>query len=118
MVARERLRLARIATLAALFGAGLASQALAQAPAQVRPGANPADAAAPVPAVVPPSSFAGYRPHSEAKVAPWREVNDEVGRIGGWKAYAREAYEAAQAAAAAEKSAPPAMHRHGAKPPN
>ena len=106
-----------MAALGALFAAGLASPALAQAPAQVRAGANPADARVPVPALVHSSSFAGYRPHSEAKVAPWREVNDDVGRIGGWKAYAREAYEAAQAAAA-QKPAPPAMHRHGAKPPN
>lgn len=112
MAARPGYGRARIATLAALLVAGFAAQA------QVRPAANPADAKASVPPVAHSSPFAGYRPHGEAKPAPWREVNDEVGRIGGWKAYAREAYEAAQAKEAAEKAAPPRMHGHGAKAPN
>jgi hypothetical protein len=29
------------------------------------------------------SAFAGYVPYREEKLAPWREVNDEVGRVGG-----------------------------------
>ena len=44
---------------------------------------HPADPAAPAPAVKYESAFADYRPHREEKLAPWREVNDEVGRIGG-----------------------------------
>lgn len=44
---------------------------------------HPADPAAPAPAVKYESAFADYRPHREEKPAPWREVNDEVGRIGG-----------------------------------
>lgn len=38
--------------------------------------------------------FVNYRSYQENPVASWREANDVVGRIGGWKVYAREAYEA------------------------
>lgn len=37
------------------------------------------------------SAFEGYRPYQEDEVRSWQSVNDEVGRIGGWQAYAREA---------------------------
>lgn len=37
------------------------------------------------------SALDGYRPFADQAVAPWRESNDTVGRIGGWRAYAREA---------------------------
>lgn len=39
------------------------------------------------------SAFEGYRAFSDEKVAPWKDSNDTVGKIGGWKAYAREAQE-------------------------
>lgn len=29
------------------------------------------------------SAFTDYRPFSDEKLAPWREANDEVGRVGG-----------------------------------
>lgn len=32
----------------------------------------------------------GYRSFKDEPVAPWRTVNDNVGRIGGWKVYAKE----------------------------
>ena len=35
-------------------------------------------------------AFDGYRPFKDQPVGSWRENNDLVGRIGGWKAYARE----------------------------
>lgn len=37
------------------------------------------------------STFAGYQAYTEQAVGSWREANDNVGRIGGWRAYAREA---------------------------
>jgi hypothetical protein len=40
------------------------------------------------------SAFDGYRGFADAKPVPWREANDNVGRIGGWRAYAREAAQA------------------------
>ncbi len=39
------------------------------------------------------SSFDNYRPYSDEKAANWKAANDEVGRIGGWRAYLKEAQE-------------------------
>lgn len=36
------------------------------------------------------SAFVDYRPFKEQPLALWRQVNDQVGQIGGWQAYARE----------------------------
>ena len=36
------------------------------------------------------SAFDGYRGFTDQPVGSWRKANDDVGRIGGWKAYARE----------------------------
>lgn len=69
----------------------LAVAAAAQtAPTFVRK-ANPLDASASVPAVVYESAFRHDRRRADGTVTPWRESNDTVGRIGGWRAYAREA---------------------------
>lgn len=54
--------------------------ALAQTAAGVP---EPTDPAAVVPPVKYESAFTGYRPFREKKLAPWRDVNDEVGRVGG-----------------------------------
>ena len=37
------------------------------------------------------SAFADYRRYEEDDIAPWREVNDEVGRLGGGHAHMRMA---------------------------
>lgn len=39
------------------------------------------------------SALEGYRPYGEIKMMPWSEANDTVGKIGGWRAYAKEAAE-------------------------
>lgn len=39
------------------------------------------------------SVFEGYRPFSDEKVLSWKDANDTVGQIGGWRAYAKEANE-------------------------
>lgn len=54
----------------------------------------------PAPSGAAPSSSAGllsyhsplgaYRPFTEESVIPWRDANDTVARIGGWREYARE----------------------------
>ena len=36
------------------------------------------------------SVLENYQPYSAQQVQPWRESNDNVGRIGGWRAYAKE----------------------------
>lgn len=48
------------------------------------------NASAAVPAVVYRSAFENYRAFSKEKVRPWRETNDAVERIGGWRTYLRE----------------------------
>ena len=37
-----------------------------------------------------PSAWAGYRPWQDEAVGDWRQANAVVGRIGGWRVYARE----------------------------
>jgi hypothetical protein len=49
------------------------------------------------------SAFERYRAFADQPVRPWAQVNEEVHRIGGWRAYAREANEAA------EPAGPPAV---------
>jgi hypothetical protein len=74
--------------------------ALAVASATAAATAQPGSIAHESPAPLPYSSvFEGYQPFAEQELIPWREANDNVGRIGGWRAYAREA---------SEGSAPPA----------
>jgi hypothetical protein len=66
-------------------------------PVGARP--DPADPAVAVPPVVhrPVSSLAA--PSAASAPLSWRDANDRVGRIGGWRAYAREAQSAASAPA-------------------
>jgi len=52
--------------------------------------ADPLDAMAEVAPALHQSAFAFYRAVGDASVAGWREANDTVTRIGGWRAYARE----------------------------
>ena len=52
---------------------------------------DPGDPRAAVPPVEYRSAFSRYRPNVEAEVGSWREKNDEVRRIGGWRVYGREA---------------------------
>lgn len=91
----------------------LALPALGEAPAGAGP-RNPADPAATTPPASYVSPFANYRPFAHDGPAPWRGVNDEVGRIGGWKAYAREVFEAQKSApGAGEDAARPASPAQG-----
>ena len=68
---------------------------------------DPMDARAPVAPAVHVSPFAQYRPFAAEVLGPWKAVNDEVGRIGGWKVYAREVYEATKREADGKPSAAP-----------
>jgi len=81
-----------------------------QAPAQQ---GDPADARTPVPRAEAPRALDAYRRLDEAAATPWREANDQVLRIGGWRAYAREAAQPAQPA----PPAPPASAPRGASAP-
>ena len=37
------------------------------------------------------SAFSDYVPYSEQTIESWRQANDTVGEIGGWRTYAKEA---------------------------
>ena len=37
------------------------------------------------------SAFEGYKPYTDEKTIDWKRANDNVGKIGGWREYAREA---------------------------
>ena len=88
--------------------------------AQAQPAAGPArpdplDPKASVPRLAYHSSFAQYRKLGDDKPADpskaWREANDSVNRIGGWRVYAREAQQPDPA-----PSAPSAGAASAAKP--
>jgi hypothetical protein len=82
----------RAAVAAALVAAAplaVLAQAV-QAPASASPPAPSASSPASAAQAAHKSAFDGYRRFDDQKVQPWREANDKVGRIGGWRAYARE----------------------------
>jgi hypothetical protein len=66
--------------------------ATAQQPPQAAR-ADPLDASAAVPLLRYESSFARYRglADGDGKTISWREANEQVARIGGWRVYRREA---------------------------
>ena len=81
------------AALTTALASGLLTAALA---AHAQPDArigklDPLDPKASVPAVIYESSFSQYRRLGDEKPVSWREANDTVARIGGWRVYAREA---------------------------
>ena len=96
-------------TPAALLLAAGAAQAQTATPG-ARP--DPLDPQARVPKGVYLSSFSAYQRLGEDKPLSWREANDTVTRIGGWRVYTREAQQAEPVAAPALA----ASQAHSAKP--
>ena len=105
----------------AVQSALLAASLLATLTAQAQPAAtaarpDPLDPKATVPALRYLSSFSQYRLLGDEKPVSWRDANDTVTRIGGWRVYAREAQQpdpapAASAAVSTDKAKPmPAGH--------
>lgn len=80
------------------------------ATAQPRP--DPLDPLAAVPRADHRSALAGYRRLGDTAPGAWREANDAVARIGGWRAYAREASRPEPAASAASAASAVAPHHH------
>ncbi len=58
--------------------------------------ADPLDAKAVVPETIYKSSLAPAQTVTTSKPLTWQEANDNVTRMGGWRAYAREAQEPAK----------------------
>ena len=71
---KTAIRLICCGTAALLAGAAVAESANAP---------NPADPSARVPAPRYDSAFSDYVRQGDDKLAPWRDVNDEVARVGG-----------------------------------
>jgi hypothetical protein len=97
----------------------VAAFALLQAPLVLAQGSSPREPAATEPLVLPDhaSAFKTYRPYRDEERPAWREVNDEVGRVGGHigvlKADAQDATPAPSPAPAAPASAQRPMPREG-----
>jgi hypothetical protein len=92
-----------------LLAAAMTAHAQPLPPTAPRP--DPLDPKAGVPALRYESVLA--QPPSSGSSAPvgWREANDAVARIGGWRAYAREAQQAA-----VPRPSPPPAPASGAAP--
>lgn len=87
--------------------------------AQSAPGgvkADPQDANASVPKAIYRSSLADYRFFPDEKLGSWKQANDQVGSIGGWRAYAKEAQESEPAGGATPAVAGKPVPADRAKP--
>lgn len=90
--------------------------AWAKAPA-ARP--DPSDPQAVVAPTTYRSVFDGYRNHATVDVGSWKGANDNVGRIGGWREYLKEAHQATTSSPAGtpeqtapQGNAPPVPTKH------
>ena len=100
---------------AALGCAGALSAARASAPK------DPASDMATVAPLQYQSPFRDYRPLGEDKNTAWKDANDTVRTVGGWRVYAREAAEANKAredstTAPTKPLAPPATPKPAVTP--
>jgi hypothetical protein len=91
------------------LAASLAAVILTPVPALAQLAAPAAASTASAPAPTPRyrSAFEGHARTDDPKAVPWRQANDLVGRIGGWKAYAREAQASPAAGTPASPGAAP-----------
>lgn len=92
------------AALAVLAASLWTTQVSAQAFAPAKP-ATPATLADAAPSAN-RSAFEGYQRHTDEKTVNWKEANDNVGRIGGWREYARQASQAQMPEDAARRDLP------------
>ena len=82
----------------------------------------PADTEAPQPSLPTKlqysSAIGAYQTYADQQVQSWREANDRVGQIGGWRAYAKEIKTGKPASVkdAAPSSDPHAGHHGGGTP--
>lgn len=60
------------------------------------------------------SALSEYEPYKEQSVQSWKEANDKVGEIGGWRAYAKEIRQA-EPATQSDQPAPGHDAAHGGK---
>lgn len=92
----------------AACGALVMATPMLQPSALARP--DPRDASAAVPPLVHTPAHARRPALAASGAVTWRDANDEVGRLGGWRAYARESQSAASVPTPAPAPAP--VHKH------
>lgn len=73
---------------------------------------QPGNAMTDPPVVAYRSALTGYRSFRDEKISSWQASNDNVARIGGWRAYARETREAEPAQREPVRGTPAAGHPH------
>ncbi len=61
------------------------------------------------------SELVRFQGYTDQAVQSWREANDRVGRIGGWRAYAKEATTEQSALDSPPAANPHAGHHQGGK---
>jgi hypothetical protein len=82
--------------------------ALAAVPAAAQSEPTPARTSSAGEGFIRGTPLENYKPFADETLIPWKEANDTVGRIGGWREYAREARPPAS-----PSSAPAAQPRSG-----
>ena len=87
----------------------LASSAMAQTTAEQKPQESPTRLSY-------TSPLNGYQAYTEQPVQSWQDANDTVGRIGGWRTYAREARTTEPAKDGAPAAPAHEGHHGGSKP--
>jgi hypothetical protein len=105
------------ALLAAAVCVASQAQPAAGAGARAAPLPGPWDPSAAVPQARYRSVFTAPRPAGPVDAIDWRQANDAVRDIGGWRAYAREAAEpgpASPTGLAGGPGVPGTIPRHGA----
>ena len=106
---------ATLAMLVAPIAANAQAQPQTQQAQQARPPSDerpdPLNPKASIPPQVHASAFTQYRRLADTPVGSWRDANDTVTRIGGWRVYARDAAKQALPAAsmAAGSASAPGM---------
>ena len=78
--------------------------------------ADPANAAALASSIQYQSPFRDYRALGEDKLTSWRAANEEVGKIGGWRVYSREAIKANESVPAENPALAPTTSDKALKP--
>ena len=73
--------------------------------AHAQPAAAPAAPPTPQPLAF-QSALQGYQPYTDDKIGNWKAANDTTARIGGWRAYAKEASAPAATPAPADAAVP------------
>lgn len=61
------------------------------------------------------SAISDYQPYTDQNIQSWSEANDRVGRIGGWRTYAKEISTGESSKDSSDATDPHAGHGKGGK---